>query len=853
MKRCFGVFMVFAAVACSAAALQSVSPPSGACVPLQTPGQKKFLAMDEAAWRAGFTNEEWRAAARDEAGWCPAKVNFAWTGDPDEKEGFSLSVRRLPDGKAFAELKTRNREVSLDNFELGTEYEWIVAGRSGIAVTNRFVTEAATPRFIRIDGVPNVRDIGGRYGLGGRRIRQGMIIRSAGLNSNANSYYSRDEILAMFREGRLVSSVPGESREAAEKIAERLAANDEDGADLAHLVKEWKPGQDRMTGETREYAVRQFGIRTDLDLRTARECYGMKGSPFGDGVRWALAPGRAYAAIHSAEGRKAFAEDFRVFLDRANYPIVFHCIAGADRTGTLCYVLLSLLGVDEAEIMRDWAITAFYNKNLRFAPEARYDKLVESFASFPGATARERVEAYVRSVGFTDGDIETFRKIMLEEPVPASGIPELRLAIFSDPHIDGVARQAKVKRLFEFARDRDVDGVLIPGDLANDGRDSQLALLADAWFEVFPGSRNARGEKVEIIGCYGNRDFRESSVTREEEKIREAAVSIYAHPNESWEKLFHEPIGDDFCVRSVKGFPVLVVHWRHEKDIETHWPELSRGLEKDKPFFYMQHPHPIGTVFGGRIGDKGAATKILSRFPNAIAVSGHSHRSLSDERAFWHGSFISIGCGSGAIATPFMDLPYENIGNFAAIDHAPPRKPHMDITVSPKAESQVMILTLYKDRMDVERFDIGLGVPAGPTWRVPRPFRGNPAQPYGAVGRPEVPQFNAGAVAEVSRLDGKNRAGEAERQVVVSFPPAQPDSVSSGRVLEYEVAVLTPGGAEAAKEYVLSDNYFSPCVRPKKIVKCAFAEKDVPKGATFRVTPRNFLHEPGRPLTVVCP
>ena len=29
------------------------------------------------------------------------------------------------------------------------------------------------------------------------------------------------------------------------------------------------------------------------------------------------------------EGRKAFAEDFRVFLDKANYPIVFHCIAGA--------------------------------------------------------------------------------------------------------------------------------------------------------------------------------------------------------------------------------------------------------------------------------------------------------------------------------------------------------------------------------------------------------------------------------------------------------------------------------------------------------------------------------------------
>ena len=36
------------------------------------------------------------------------------------------------------------------------------------------------------------------------------------------------------------------------------------------------------------------------------------------------------------------------------------------------------------------------------------------FDAFPGATIHERVAAYVKSVGFTDADIEKFRELMLE-------------------------------------------------------------------------------------------------------------------------------------------------------------------------------------------------------------------------------------------------------------------------------------------------------------------------------------------------------------------------------------------------------------------------------------------------------
>jgi protein-tyrosine phosphatase len=141
----------------------------------------------------------------------------------------------------------------------------------------------------------------------------------------------------------------------------------------------------------------------------------MTGSPLGNGVRWARISSAAYEGLQSEWGREAFARAFRLFLDPENYPIVFHCIAGADRTGSLAYILNALLGVSDAELLLDWEITAFNNPNPRFAHKDRYDQLVAGFRKRPGATTAEKVANYVKSVGFTDADIEKFRAIMLEK------------------------------------------------------------------------------------------------------------------------------------------------------------------------------------------------------------------------------------------------------------------------------------------------------------------------------------------------------------------------------------------------------------------------------------------------------
>ena len=103
-----------------------------------------------------------------------------------------------------------------------------------------------------------------------------------------------------------------------------------------------------------------------------------------------------------------------MFLDEANYPIVFHCIAGADRTGSLACVLNGLLGVDADLLHRDWQYTWTGRKNPKNAPEKFWEQLMAGFSAFEGATLNAKIENFVLSCGFTADDIAKFRELMLE-------------------------------------------------------------------------------------------------------------------------------------------------------------------------------------------------------------------------------------------------------------------------------------------------------------------------------------------------------------------------------------------------------------------------------------------------------
>lgn len=365
--------LVGALFAAGAAPLEIVSPKEGAMVPTLTPDMKAYLAQPRAERVKQFADPAERKRIA-KFGDRPQKTLLSWTCTLPAATGtvWSVKVRRAKDGAVVFTEKTHKTSLEIDNLEIACDYKWRVKGMVGgtpLRAEGTFRTEDLAPRLIHLSRIHNMRDLGGRVGLGGRRVRQGRVYRSAGLNDNARKSKSK---------GGMV------------------------------------PGKERLTDASRAYAKGTLGIRTDLDLRSDRECFGMTGSPLGPEVKWIKISSSAYSGMAKDPGKSAFAQVFRVFLDEKNYPIDFHCIAGADRTGSLAFILNGLLGVDEEELWRDWEVTAFQKEKLDFGHRTRFSKLVKVFDAFPGANINEKIVAYVKSAGFADADIEKFRAIMLE-------------------------------------------------------------------------------------------------------------------------------------------------------------------------------------------------------------------------------------------------------------------------------------------------------------------------------------------------------------------------------------------------------------------------------------------------------
>lgn len=70
----------------------------------------------------------------------------------------------------------------------------------------------------------------------------------------------------------------------------------------------------------------------------------------------------------------------------------------------------------------------------------------------------------------------------------------------------------------------------------------------------------------------------------------------------------------------------------------------ANSFDRVKPFFYVQHKIPRGTV-GGRFQsgqDSGRTTTILSRYPNVVGFNGHKHRTATEELSLWQGAFTQI-------------------------------------------------------------------------------------------------------------------------------------------------------------------------------------------------------------------
>lgn len=254
----------------------------------------------------------------------PIPITLSWKVTKAKK--YIVNVSEKEDMSDAVSFEVKQKKLDFYNAKVNTKYYYTV---SAVYKSNTFTSEVAsfttkntTLRNIFVDGVDNVRDLGGYKALDNKMVKQGMIYRSAQMN--------KDKVNDM-----------------------QILATDSGLKTLREQLK----------------------IKTDIDLRKNVEIdgtienSGLKKSPIGDDVNYQSLPmyyDGQNMLNHSdanklAVNLQSVKDFFNILANKDNYPVVFHCVQGKDRTGMLSYILGALLGESELDLYRDYLFTNFSN------------------------------------------------------------------------------------------------------------------------------------------------------------------------------------------------------------------------------------------------------------------------------------------------------------------------------------------------------------------------------------------------------------------------------------------------------------------------------------------------------------
>ena len=140
----------------------------------------------------------------------PNVFRLSWEPITDIKE-YVVDISETEDFSSSVRIFTKENFCEIDNLKIGQQYFYKINNEH----FHTFKTKGDAPRFIRIDGVLNVRD------LGGNKIKQGILYRGSALDSpfaitEKGKYTFRNVLkirteLDLRREvqGRIISSAAG--------------------------------------------------------------------------------------------------------------------------------------------------------------------------------------------------------------------------------------------------------------------------------------------------------------------------------------------------------------------------------------------------------------------------------------------------------------------------------------------------------------------------------------------------------------------------------------------------------------------------------------------------------------------
>ena len=323
---------------------------------------------------AGETRVVWDDLTREAIGdrSMPRPVRFSWRAVPEAPDGVRydlLVTPQTPRARTRGLLDLPTPEADLWHLHLGVRYTWQVVAkvRGQVVATSpsrSFTTHTAPPRWIWAPGITNVRDLGGWPVRGGGRVRQGMVYRGSEMNGHV-------------------------------------------------LIEE----------EGRHTLLEELGVRTDLDLRGEAEQ--PRPALDEDRVRWVNIPVEPYSAIAREHllGREAYRQVVGLLADPAVYPLLMHCWGGADRAGTVAFLLGALLGMSREHLIQDYEATSLSIWGIRSHTSPEFGELLQALDQSGRGSSdhQQQVEDYLTASGVTREELDAIRGHLVEHEPTALG------------------------------------------------------------------------------------------------------------------------------------------------------------------------------------------------------------------------------------------------------------------------------------------------------------------------------------------------------------------------------------------------------------------------------------------------
>ena len=275
--------------------------------------------------------------------------------------GENMTANLTLDGKVYA-LDPNATSISIDNLMTGKTYDYSVAVTETAEDVSRTTTfhgsfrTADTNRFITLPGVYNTRDIGGYKTAEGKRVKEGMIIR---------------------------------------------------GTEIDGLVE----GDYFLTDKT---AAEPFGFKYDMDLRSGELYSSVYQSRLGDNVEHSFYNSPSYSGIFADPAQERLLDIFSALADPDHYPMYLHCTYGADRTGTIVFLLQGLLGVSEEDMRFEYGLTGFLLDG--YETTTNLNGIYGGLEGMEGDTINEKICNYlIEQVGLTEEQLDSIRELLLED------------------------------------------------------------------------------------------------------------------------------------------------------------------------------------------------------------------------------------------------------------------------------------------------------------------------------------------------------------------------------------------------------------------------------------------------------